>query len=670
MTNPSQAHIPDPLREHPPADRFCDLVLNGGVASGVVYPWAVLHLARHFHFRSLGGNSVGAMAAALAAAAEYGRRRGLDDAFEPLRQLPLKLAQEEGGRARMLRLFQPAPPLRRLFEAFVRVFGSDGDDPDAPRPGPPAPRRAAWLDLLGLYGAWVTLGAAAALLSLLVALLVPDGRLVLLLPLAWAAALPVALLALLLRLAADLRRLRDNGWGLCTGLGQALGEEGLVEWLHQGIQRSAGRRREDAPLSFADLWSAPLHGRPGPVPGPGGTQPEEPSIELQMFTSNVTLGRPFRLPLQDPGTRLYFDVEEWRRFFPPTVLGALVAASEPYRPRSGSDPAPEQATPDDPALVHRLRLLPAGGMPVVVAARLSMSFPLLFSCVPVYAVDYENRRAQRQLRRCLLSDGGLCTNFPIHLFDRSHPDWPTFAILFDKRLRAYRDESVWMAPTHLKGRADSWQRGVPGAEDEPGLARPPLTGLLGLAGGILLTMKDWNDRMTMLLPQVRARVVRLGLRPGEGQLNIAMRGSAILRMAHEYGTGAGRLLVARYGAGPRGQPSQAWREQLYVRALTELRSLRRHLAGYGASARSRAHTVPLRELLRDATAVPPLQEEPAPGTPPRPAGATGACLDAAEAASLERAIDAVEALERTLDATRLGPYEPVPEPELRQRPPV
>ena len=54
--NTSQASTPDPLREVPPADQFCDVVLNGGVASGVVYPWALLKLARHYRFKCIGGN--------------------------------------------------------------------------------------------------------------------------------------------------------------------------------------------------------------------------------------------------------------------------------------------------------------------------------------------------------------------------------------------------------------------------------------------------------------------------------------------------------------------------------------------------------------------------------------------------------------------------------------
>src|SRR4051794_28900018 len=80
--------VPPPVTEEPPHDRFCDLVLTGGVASGVVYPWAIVELARAYRFRNIGGTSVGAMAAALAAAAEYGRRTGYEAPFEALRRAP------------------------------------------------------------------------------------------------------------------------------------------------------------------------------------------------------------------------------------------------------------------------------------------------------------------------------------------------------------------------------------------------------------------------------------------------------------------------------------------------------------------------------------------------------------------------------------------------------
>src|ERR1700737_2913399 len=53
----------------------CDVVLKGGVTSGIVYPTALCRLAQDFRFKRIGGTSVGALAAAAAAAAEVGRTR-------------------------------------------------------------------------------------------------------------------------------------------------------------------------------------------------------------------------------------------------------------------------------------------------------------------------------------------------------------------------------------------------------------------------------------------------------------------------------------------------------------------------------------------------------------------------------------------------------------------
>ena len=51
-------------------DKECDLVMKGGITSGVVYPLAVCRLATTHHLRQIGGTSAGAIAAATAAAAE------------------------------------------------------------------------------------------------------------------------------------------------------------------------------------------------------------------------------------------------------------------------------------------------------------------------------------------------------------------------------------------------------------------------------------------------------------------------------------------------------------------------------------------------------------------------------------------------------------------------
>lgn len=54
----------------------CDMIMKGGITSGVVYPGAINELSRTYRFRGIGGTSAGAIAAAGAAAAEYGRARG------------------------------------------------------------------------------------------------------------------------------------------------------------------------------------------------------------------------------------------------------------------------------------------------------------------------------------------------------------------------------------------------------------------------------------------------------------------------------------------------------------------------------------------------------------------------------------------------------------------
>ena len=45
---------------YPPDDRFCDLVMKGGITSGIVYPKAIALLSKHYRFKSIGGTSAGA----------------------------------------------------------------------------------------------------------------------------------------------------------------------------------------------------------------------------------------------------------------------------------------------------------------------------------------------------------------------------------------------------------------------------------------------------------------------------------------------------------------------------------------------------------------------------------------------------------------------------------
>jgi predicted acylesterase/phospholipase RssA len=93
----------------------CDVVMKGGITSGVVYPGAVVRLAKRYRFRSIGGTSAGALAAVAVAAAEYGR----PDGFRKLAAIPGELGKTVGRDPFVLTLFPPEPANRRLFRAAL-----------------------------------------------------------------------------------------------------------------------------------------------------------------------------------------------------------------------------------------------------------------------------------------------------------------------------------------------------------------------------------------------------------------------------------------------------------------------------------------------------------------------------------------------------------------------
>ena len=563
--------VPPPVTEEPPHDRFCDLVLTGGVASGVVYPWAIVELARKYRFRNIGGTSVGAMAAALAAAAEYGRRTGYENPFEALRRAPASLGETSNGRTRMLSLFQTNAHGRRLIRLWGKIFNGDDrsikDDRSIEDSKRRCPRRGttirALLLTLDAYRVPVLLGATigvvylrigavigdcvaclpldsalfVAVVLLLLALLCcfvlysvrdklpadkhakrpsekcekPDPpcnarrRVVRLKVVAFRAlrhvyyaigltlacvlcvllglglqgdaallnvaffALVSALSGLVVALLHDIRYgLIENSYGLCKG-GNLEGNEGppgISQWLHDGIQASAGLGDTDPPLTFRDLWTAPAF--PGAERSHCGRDDpaDQRSINLQMLTTNVTHGRPYRLPMVDNTSRLFFRPKELEDYFPPCVLHALVESSQRYAPRDalgnpGRDPSPAEET------TKGLLELPAEDLPVVVAARLSLSFPLLFSAVPLWAIDYEAPRGARTLRRCMFTDGGASSNFPIHLFDAAVPRWPTFGLWLDKRGPYRHDDPEAKKAADEKKAAEKTPAKAPGCAHEP-----------------------------------------------------------------------------------------------------------------------------------------------------------------------------------------------------------
>src|SRR5437899_2968560 len=78
-----------------------------------------------------------------------------------------------------------------------------------------------------------------------------------------------------------------------------------------------------------------------------------------------------------------------------------------------------------------IRLPKPHNIPVVFGARLSLSFPVLLSALPLMTPDFgkgKNASGYISLRRVWFSDGGLTSNFPIHFFDSPIPSRPTFCL--------------------------------------------------------------------------------------------------------------------------------------------------------------------------------------------------------------------------------------------------
>ncbi len=152
---------------------------------------------------------------------------------------------------------------------------------------------------------------------------------------------------------------------------------------------------------------------------------------------------------------------------------------------------------------------PAENLPLIVAARMSLSFPGLISAVPLWQRDFTLEEAEKnKLRRCLFSDGGLSSNFPIHFFDKLLPNTPTFAISLD----AFNKKSAKKDPVWLPQSARS---GI-------NLPIQPIDGIFGFVMRLIDSAKDWQDNLQSTLPGYRERIVHIVLKSDEGGLNLAM----------------------------------------------------------------------------------------------------------------------------------------------------
>ena len=627
-----------------PVDRFCDLVMKGGITSGVVYPKAISLLAGHYRFKSIGGTSAGAVAAAVTAAAEYNRRQNDSmDGFRKLESLPDTLHAPVPGtrQGKLLSLFRPEPDLRRLFSVLIASLNRD----------------TTGQRIVNIVRGLVVAYWPAALASLAVALAV-----------AWLGQGPLAaVLAFIAALVASIgtwvyidvtRRLVANGFGMCSGMSPAGAPEALTPWLHALIQEAAGLKAGDPPLTFGQLWDA-KHYPPPWLTLPANASPPR-SIDLQMFATNLAHGRPYIFPL--PGKdeartrfrtrdRLFFRPDELDRYLPADVMAWLRAKGQPYR----RDPDREERDPDERDAQGLLEVPEPRHFPVLLAARMSLSFPLLFCAVPLYAIDYDALPGKRTFRRCWFSDGGISSNFPMHLFDGLVPTWPTFGISLEAKIDG-RD-MVYLPQKYEHGYGERWNAFADEANSAAKLG--------GFLGAIVAAMQNWNDNSLARMPGVRDRVARVRLDADEGGLNLDMTRERIEAVAGR-GRDAADELLARFGASADGAIAPGWDEHRLVRLNVLLRMIEARAPGVAiALSAASAHVTDFDTLLRNA-----MQATDDAGAPLAPPGYE-APLTEAQVTSLKDAIDALAALAaRVSTPATVNPFKPIPNPELRVRPPL
>lgn len=344
--------------------------------------------------------------------------------------------------------------------------------------------------LFGIFAGLICSSFSLALLGLIVGLLIAMG-----------------LIAYELYRLVNIEIPKQN-FGICPGRTQKSAQgQALTDWIADGIDTIAGNLDANgklgAPLTIGQL--------------------KEHKIVVAAMTTDLSSGRPYQLPLM--AKTHYFSKREFEALFPERVVNYLVTMGT-HLATSRKD------LPDD------LYQLPVGDdFPVLLVARMSLSFPTLIQAVPLYRYDDELKRLPHssskntdfRIQKCIFSDGGISSNFPIHFFDAFLPSRPTLGItLADYDEARHHDVRI-----HLPKNARS---------KSTALAVRPIRGVLGFLYSILNTAKDWQDTLQTKLPGYAERIVEIRLTKDEGGLNLDMSPETIKGLT-QLGAEAGQKLV-------------------------------------------------------------------------------------------------------------------------------
>ena len=499
-------------------------------------------------------------------------------------------------------------------------------------------------------------------------------------------------------------------WNKLAGMPEPTIENALVPWLSQLLNDLSGLSDDDADdlsavLRFGHLWSSEYDGpcaddKVSEAVRDARSDPRARSINLELISSELVHGVPYRFPLSpdamrvDGHPRLYLRRSDVAEVFPPNVVDALCQRPFGYQSARGLENGADYDVSD-------LFELPAPeDLPVIFATRLSLPFPALFQAVRLYAriagpedkrhlvrdeygarvgvgtppvdVSYPGPQVGTQpdtqpdvledgktrgtvwLEELWFTDGGVTSNFPVHFFDSLLPLWPTLGINLGAHPPGFANQDVWLP-------ADDQSRSSPPS--------PLGEGFQGFIGAIFNTARGWHDTYQTFMPSFRGRVAWVRQRPGEGGNNLYMSRELIASLALR-GAVAGRRLRHRF------ERTAYWQRHQWLRLRIASDELDRLMAG----TRTALHEEGFRRMTdrhEAGTLLPDLQRaiKESGGDPTPPIAES---VDGAMPWFAPRDIDAywhdldhlVQRFRDYVSSSELRAGVPAPSPDLRQVPPV
>ena len=427
----------------------CDIVMKGGITSGVVYPLAVCELAKVYRLRSVGGASAGAIAAAAAAAAEVGRAEGADAArgggFLGLSRFPDELMEkQQDGTSLLFHLFRPQPAARRIFALLMA--GLDGaaalPKPVTPRSAVPLVRRLLRSGARA-FPMRALVGALPGLALMILAVLTSSA------PACWAywprssswssgwcSRLVGLAVGVVTGVLADLGGLSEHRLRDLLRPGRDRGGDGTDAVAARPAATARGTVPTGDPLTFADL--------------------AEHKIDLRVMTTNLSRNQPLAMPWDN--NTYFFDPARFPDAVPrrggatrwcssrqplPHRTSAAQRQAEVLRRARQTATAVSRAPTELPILVRHpdepeLPFADLGGPAVRRRLRPARTTRTTGTRSGQWRRQNPGRRRPSERSRGRwprpnfdvnwFSDGGLAANLPVHFFDSPLPTRPTFAI--------------------------------------------------------------------------------------------------------------------------------------------------------------------------------------------------------------------------------------------------